>query len=67
MNPFEFLDLTTINISLSRYTELVNKEKAYEKIREYLKSRKPKEFLEREILFLLADLNTEKESSEDGR
>ena len=66
MNPFEFLDLTTINISLSRYTELVNKEKAYEKIREYLKSRKPKEFLEREIMFLLADLN-EKESSEDGR
>ena len=67
MNPFELLDLTNTNISLNRYTELVKKEKAYEKIREYLKSRKPKEFLEREILFLLADLNTEKESSEDGR
>lgn len=52
-------DIPTVTINVSAYKDLIRKEKAYEKIREYLMSINGK-FVDMDFIRLLADLENEK-------
>lgn len=54
-------DIPTVTINVSAYKDLIRKEKAYEKIREYLRSCKDN-FVDKEFIRLLADLDIKKET-----
>lgn len=54
-------DIPTVTINVSAYKDLIRKEKAYEKIREYLLSCKDN-FVDKEFIRLLADLDIKKET-----
>lgn len=51
-------DIPTVTINVSAYKDLIRKEKAYEKIREYLMSIEG-EFVDKDFIRLLADLEKE--------
>ena len=59
MNLFEVPDVT---ISVNRYTDLIRIEKAFELIKKYVILN---DYMDKDDLMLLLDLNEEKESKDD--
>jgi hypothetical protein len=59
MNLFEVPDVT---ISVNRYTDLIRIEKAFELIKKYVIVN---DYMDKDDLMLLLDLNEEKESKDD--
>lgn len=59
MNVFEVPD---VKITVARYTDLVRIEKAFELIKKYVME---KNYMVKDDLMLLLDLNEEKESKDD--
>jgi hypothetical protein len=59
-------DIPTVTINVSTYKDLIRKEKAYEKIREYLVTCKDG-FVDKEFIKLLADINENAKESSDEK
>lgn len=59
MNVFEVPD---VKITVARYTDLVRIEKAFELARKYVMKN---DYMDKDDLMLLLDLNEEKESKDD--
>ena len=59
------LGLSEVSISVREYRDLIRKEKAYEKIREFLIIEEDT-YINKDVLLLLADLVIKKESVDNG-
>lgn len=59
------LGLSEVTISVKEYRDLIRKEKAYEKIREFLITEEDT-YISKDVLLLLADLDIKKENVDNG-